>query len=132
LSYRGGKDFVVESWDNDFAYTLYQYGFIGLFVTLLLYSTIAWRLLAYARQLKGPDRNLFACLAMSALVLFFMMSNVMIFARQLYYLLWTAVAVGFAIRMSESANEATEKTAEMLPVDDLALAQMPRESQPRF
>jgi O-antigen ligase len=97
------KDHQIESWDNDFAYVLYQYGFLGLFATLALYAAIPWRLISRARLATGSERDLYVCLGASALVLFFMMTNVMIFARQLYYLLWIATAAGFVL-MAESTQ----------------------------
>lgn len=120
LSFRDGKDFVVESWDNDFAYILYQYGFIGLVATVALYATLAWRLLVQAKRRSGLDRDLFACLAMTALVLFFMMSNVMIFARQLYYLLWTITAVGFVAQAELAKREVVEREEETMPEGGVA------------
>jgi hypothetical protein len=104
LSYRD-RDHAIESWDNDFAYALYQYGFVGMFATLALYAAIPWRLLQHARKLSGADKDLFVCLGAVALVLIFMMTNVMIFARQLYYLLWTVTAAGF-VMMEERAKVA--------------------------
>ena len=119
LSYRD-KDFVVTSWDNDFAYALYQYGFLGFFATVALYGTISWRLLSYGRSPRGQDRDLFISLAACTLVLFFMMSNVMIFARQLYYLLWTVTAIGFTLKIAASSEpEAkTKVVSTSLPPSD--------------
>jgi O-antigen ligase len=125
LSYRD-RDHAIESWDNDFAYALFQYGFVGLFATLVLYAAIPWRLLLHARRLQGAERDLFVCLGATALALFFMMSNVMIFARQLYYLLWLVTAAGFVI-MSEPArstkrlaDSAAEPEPKAPPWPDLA------------
>jgi len=96
LSYRQ-KEYRIESWDNDLAYSLFQYGVPGVLATVLLYGGVVWYLLGLTRRSSGPQRDLFVCLCASTVVLFFMMSNVHIFARQLYYLFWTVAAVGFAL-----------------------------------
>ncbi len=116
LSYRG-RDYNIESWDNDLAYSLFQYGILGLIITLTLYGRIAWQLLATARASPGVQRDIYVCLCASAVVLLFMLSNVHIFARQLYYLFWALTAIGFALAhpatesdessgLSEASNEA--------------------------
>lgn len=117
LSYRG-KNYNIASWDNDFAYALFQYGFLGLAVTLALYGRVAGRLLVLARQSSGRQRDLFVCLCASALALFFMMSNVHIFARQLYYLFWTVAAVGFTIAEAATKPEARSFPRAEIPGED--------------
>ena len=107
LSYRD-REFAVTSWDNDFAYSLFQYGFLGLIATFVLYGTLAWRLLSHGRKLAGQERDFFVCLAACTLVLFFMMSNVMIFARQLYYLLWTVAALGYILKNCDTPKPVFE------------------------
>lgn len=94
LSYRG-KDHSIYSWDNDFAYSLYQYGFVGLTATLVVYGSVALRLFREARASSGIQRDFYACLSASTFAFFFMMSNVHIFARQIHYLFWALTAVGF-------------------------------------
>lgn len=124
LSYRG-KDYSIFSWDNDFAYALFQYGFLGLTATLIVYGSVAWKLLAAARRTSGIHRDLFVCLCASTLALFFMMSNVHIFARQLHYLFWTISAVGFvAIRAQATTESRIARQTfsdKMLPWDHLHL-----------
>lgn len=123
LSYRD-KEQEVWSWDNDLAYTLFQYGFLGLFATFALYAAIPLRLLARARQESGPERDFYVCLAASTLVLFFMMSNVMIFARQLYYLLWTFTAVGLVL-MESRLQSVPETTGDEMPEEPLSVRPQP-------
>lgn len=96
LSYRD-YDFAIQSWDNDFAYAMYQYGILGMVATLVIYASIPFRLLSQARLHNETDRDVLICLGAATIVLFFMMTNVMIFARQLYYLLWTITAIGFTL-----------------------------------
>jgi O-antigen ligase len=105
LSYRG-KTQKIESWDNHFAYTLFQSGFVGLAATLLLYFKAAISLFYGARQSWSANRPLLGCLFAAALVQIWMMTNVLIFAKQLDYLFWTLVACGFALaRQPEFASE---------------------------
>ncbi|MBX3744436.1 MAG: O-antigen ligase family protein [Verrucomicrobiae bacterium] len=118
LSYRD-TDYTIWSWDNDFAYALFQYGFLGLFVTLAVYGSVAWRLWRESRRTEGIQRDLFICLCASALVLFFMMSNVTVFARQLHYLFWTITAVAWATRSVPAALPTEETLADDTPRMDL-------------
>jgi O-antigen ligase len=105
LSYRD-RDTEIWSWDNTLAYALFQYGFVGLAMTLGLYGAIVCRLLALARSRSGQERDILLCLCASSLVLFFMMTNVLIFARQLYYLLWIVTAVGLIAIRQTTAKDA--------------------------
>lgn len=57
-------------------------------------------------SLSGRIRA-FICLCASTLALFFMMSNVLIFARQLYYLFWTLTALGM-VALNAPATGASE------------------------
>lgn len=126
LSYRG-KDYGIYSWDNDFAYALFQYGFLGLLATLVVYGSVAWRLLAAARRNSGIERGVYVCLSASALALFFMMSNVHIFARQLHYLFWTVTAVGFSLIAASVGNDrkGREKNQLSLASDDESAMDLP-------
>jgi O-antigen ligase len=110
LSYRD-RSYPITSWDNDLAYTLYQTGVTGLCATLALYLTVAGRVFGVARGASFPERDMLLCTTASVAVLLFMMTNVHIFARQLYYLLWTLAAGTFAV----GAPETTE--AEPTPPD---------------
>lgn len=108
LSYRG-SDFEVTSWDNDLAYSLYQYGYVGLLATLALYGIIPFSFLTSLRRFNDVHRDTLVCIGASTLALLFMMSNVMIFARQLHYLLWTTTAIGFTLLRSYSSGEPEEE-----------------------
>lgn len=112
LSYRD-TDFMISSWDNDFAYALFQYGVLGLLVTLVVYGSVAWRLWRESRHTDGIQRDLFICLCASAMVLFFMMSNVTIFARQLHYLFWTITAVAWATQSTTITHPFEETSSDL-------------------
>jgi O-antigen ligase len=96
ISYRG-KDQVIESWDNHFAYALFQSGMLGLVATLLLYLNAVRPVWMKWVQSIREARDISACLLAASSVQIFMMTNVLIFAKQLDYLFWTVVATGFVI-----------------------------------
>lgn len=90
------KQFTVQSWDNEWAYNLFQSGFIGLTASLLLYFTVLKRVFSGWRALP-PDREVLACLLATVVIPIWMMTNVLIFAKQLDYLFWTVVAASLTI-----------------------------------
>jgi O-antigen ligase len=96
LSYRG-KDTKIESWDNQFAYDLFRSGILGSAASILLFIGVWFRLLRLAREAGDADRPLLVCVLASASAMIFMMSNVLIFAKQLDYLFWAVVAAGFTL-----------------------------------
>jgi len=96
LSYRGRYQ-KIESWDNHFAYALFQSGYVGLLATLVLYLKALVPMLIAARNPGNPNRELQACLFAAAFVQVWMMTNVLVFAKQLDYLFWTLVASGFVL-----------------------------------
>jgi O-antigen ligase len=96
LSYRD-EQYVVDSWDNHFAYALFQFGFVGLAATLLLYFKGLVLFFKAWRRSWPPKRHVLSGLLATAAVLVFMMTNVLIFAKQLHYLFWTVIASGFVI-----------------------------------
>jgi Lipid A core - O-antigen ligase and related enzymes len=91
LSYRG-QEYGISSWDNQFAYDLFQSGFLGLIASLILYGSALLFLYRAWVTADPANRDLVLTLFASALALVFMMTNVLIFAKQLYYLFWTLVA----------------------------------------
>lgn len=113
LSYRG-KERLITSWDNDYAYSLYQLGIAGFCATLALYFTIGLRVYRASRRASGADREVLLCICASITALLFMMSNVLIFALQLYYLFWTltACASGLMTAESSSIEAAAEQVSE--------------------
>lgn len=102
LSYRG-NDMDIWSWDNHYAYDLYQSGVVGLAARLALYLGVAAVLFGIYRRVTHDEKDLLAALCASALVMVFMMSNVLIFSKQLNFLFWALVAVGFTFRLSAQA-----------------------------
>lgn len=97
VSSYSGKREVIDSWDNNFAYMLFQYGFVGLIAALLLYFKGLAMFYSAWRRSWPPWRDILACLLATAAVLVWMMTNVLIFAKQLHYLFWTLIAAGFVI-----------------------------------
>lgn len=95
LSYRD-RDYAIESWDNHFAYTLYQGGFLGLAASLFLLTGVLTCLIQAWRSAEGADRDTYACVLASAFVMLFMMTNVLIFAKQLNFAFWSIFLAGVA------------------------------------
>lgn len=117
LSYRGTRD-EISSWDNQWAYDLFQSGCIGFAVTLALYWALirarfrSWR---FGEPL-GRDRHV--CILASECAMIFMMTNVLIFSKQLDYMFWSLVASGYVLS-TRSVEEPCEQTVEMSsPADD--------------
>ena len=116
LSYRNTL-YVIDSWDNQFAYTLFQFGFVGLAATLLLYLKGIAIFFRTWRESWYPDRNVLGCLLATAVVLIWMMTNVLIFAKQIDYLFWTVIATGLVIARnvpSLKQESASEEVAEAI------------------
>lgn len=115
LSYNG-KSFVITSWDNEFAYSLFQFGFVGFAAILLLYFKGLVLFFKTWRRSLPPKRHVLCGLLATASVLTFMMTNVLIFAMQLHYLFWTVMASGFVIRQAhdsltpENCSEQVDKS----------------------
>jgi hypothetical protein len=91
LSYRD-RDQRIESWDNHYAYDLFQSGILGFLAALWLYGSAALALFRFQRGMTGADRDLMVCLLASVMILLFMRTNVLIFAKQLDYLFWGLIA----------------------------------------
>jgi len=120
LSYRDSRhrNRRIESWDNHFAYTLFQSGMVGFAATFALFFRGIYSIYKTWRNVSLDAKDAVLCLLASALVYFFMMSNVLIFAKQLDYLFWSIVAAGGAL--SRQYTPATElKLQETEPYDGL-------------
>ena len=106
LSYRG-QQYEISSWDNQFAYDLYQCGFFGLAASLTLYGSVLLFLYRSWRLAEPAHGDLILCSFASALAMVFMMTNVLIFAKPLHYLFWTIVATA-PVLASTTVQEAEE------------------------
>jgi hypothetical protein len=96
LSYRG-QEYEISSWDNEFAYDLYQGGVFGLAASVALYGSALLFMYRCWRKSEPPNKDLVLCLFASAVAMVFMRTNVLIFAKQLSYLFWTVVAAAPAL-----------------------------------
>ncbi len=108
LSYRGGKEWEVWSWDNHLAYDLYQSGLVGLAASLTLYGAVllgAWR---FWRRAGPYEKEIMACLLASVAAYAFMLTNVLMFTKPVNFLFWSLAAVTFAIGRNPEAQEAEE------------------------
>jgi O-antigen ligase len=86
-----GRDMQVWSWDNHYANYLVTTGFVGLAAVACLHIAIVSGIGKAWLRMRGPPRDVIAGMAASLGVLFFMMTNVLIFAQQLNYLFWILV-----------------------------------------
>lgn len=96
LSYRGTER-KIESWDNNFAYDLLQTGVLGFLATLVLFIKPILVLTRYQRSAEGWRKDCLAGVVCCVLAMVFMMTNVLIFAKQLHFLFWTAAVAGMKI-----------------------------------
>lgn len=96
ISWRGTER-NIESWDNHYAYDLYQSGILGFASTLALYAASFWGLFRLWRSAESQAKDAMAGLLASVLILLFMMTNVLIYAKQLNFLFWVLVAAGGVI-----------------------------------
>ncbi len=104
VSYRE-QTLDIWSWDNHFAYDLFQSGCLGFFATVALYAAILKALYSFWKQGTGGWQNCLAGVLASATALVFMMTNVLIFSKQLDYLFWTLVAGGYCLGRHCTAQE---------------------------
>ncbi|GAX61230.1 hypothetical protein SCALIN_C20_0007 [Candidatus Scalindua japonica] len=96
LSYSDEK-YVVWSWDNHYAANLFETGFIGFGLTILLYITVLKRLFFIWARIDRANVDIVAGVLTSITVLLFMMTNVKIFAPQLNYLFWSLISIGILL-----------------------------------
>jgi O-antigen ligase len=111
LSYRG-KSYVIDSWDNHFAYALYQSGLLGLAAVMSLHCGAGLVLLKMWRRTTDPERTILACCMGSVVAMVFMMTNVLIFAKQLNFAFWSVFAAGVAIAGYYGPNRLHEEEVE--------------------
>jgi hypothetical protein len=113
LSYRSRTQ-KIESWDNHYAYDLFQSGVLGFAASLCV--SVAAGLLVFRnyRFCFEPGRDLLVGLAISVLILLFMKSNVLIFAKQLDYLFWALLAASSVISQRCSEENSMCQTEQAL------------------
>jgi O-antigen ligase len=126
LSYRGTRD-EISSWDNQWAYDLFQSGCIGFAVTLALYWALIKARFHSWRFGEPLERDRHVCILASECAMVFMMTNVLIFSKQLDYMFWSLVASGYVLA-TRSVEEPCEQTAEAVKFagnSDSALSELP-------
>ena len=112
LSYRGGQEMQISSWDNQLAYDLYQSGMVGFGSSLALYGAVL--LMGYRSWREaGPDeRGVRACLLAGLVAYVFMLSNVLMFTKPVNFLFWSVAATAYAFGLNPPEREAGEEEAE--------------------
>jgi len=108
LSFRD-KTTQIWSWDNHYAYDLYQTGILGFGVKVALYIAIVHTVYRSLCRASASHRDLLAGAFASMLVFLFMMSNVLIFVKQLNFLFAAVAASAFAFRMTEQQRVLAEE-----------------------
>jgi len=89
---------TVESWDNHYASTLVDSGFIGLGVFMLLNLLVVKLLVSCLWNCNEDYRNIVAIPISWSAVVVFMMTNVYIFVPQVKFLFWLGASIGVYFR----------------------------------
>jgi O-antigen ligase len=111
LSYRGGREEQIWSWDNQLAYDLYQSGVVGLAASLALYGTVLLMAYRFWREAGPDERGARACLLAGLVAYVFMLSNVLMFTKPVNFLFWSVAAVAYALGLNPQEQEAEEVVA---------------------
>ena len=86
-----GHTLRFDSWDSEFAVLLLETGFIGFSLNILLSLTV---LLSLLKQIMKKNRSYLIILAfIVVLIINFMMTNVKIFAVQIWFVYWGVLAM---------------------------------------
>jgi O-antigen ligase len=105
LSYRGGMEWEIWSWDNQLAYDLYQSGLLGLAASLVLYGGLLSSVYRFWKRSEPAEKPLMACFLASLLAYSFMLTNVLMFAKPANFLFWTIAAAAFVIGVNPQPQE---------------------------
>jgi O-antigen ligase len=111
LSYRGGREEQIWSWDNQLAYDLYQSGVVGLAASLALYGGLLLAAYRFWREAGPNERGVRACLLAGLLAYTFMLTNVLMFTKPVNFLFWSIAAVAYALGLNPQEQEAEEEAA---------------------
>src|ERR1039458_10209949 len=111
LSYRGGREEQIWSWDNQLAYDLYQSGVVGLAASLALYGTVLLMAYRFWREAGPDERGARACLLAGLIAYVFMLSNVLMFTKPVNFLFWSVAAVAYALGLNPQEQETEEVVA---------------------
>lgn len=104
LSYTG-ETTKLWSWDNHYAAMLMESGLVGLVAFAGLYCFFVWKIFRLRGALAEEDKAIHASILAAITVMLFMMTNVAMFAPQLYYLLWSLIAAGLRIGAKDLQEE---------------------------
>jgi hypothetical protein len=105
-----GETSVLWSWDNHYAATMLETGIIGLGIMIGMYGFLVLGLLRIRTAINDEDRTIHAAIITAMIAMFFMMSNVAMFAPQLNYLLWTLIASAQFLQLKQSEDPLYENT----------------------
>jgi hypothetical protein len=114
LSYRGGQEWQIWSWDNHLAYDLYQSGVMGLAASLGLYGSVLLAACRLWKSSRAGDRNIFCCLLASLIAYTFMLTNILMFTKPVNFLFWTVAAAscGLGLSFREEHEAALDQDAQ--------------------
>ncbi|MFQ5788620.1 MAG: hypothetical protein ACE5H1_11650, partial [Thermodesulfobacteriota bacterium] len=99
------------SWDNEYAATLLDRGFIGLILFSFLFLSIVFKSYRKFRSTSVANKDLMAALFSAIIVFVFMMTNVMVFSPQLHFLFWLVVSL--ALTLGQESNYGVQKTGRL-------------------
>ena len=91
----------------------------GLLARLALYLAVARGIFRLYKQSEGEEKEILAALFASAAVLIFMMSNVLIYSKQLNFLFGAIAALSFALSPSKAATTPSAGPPELNISEDL-------------
>jgi O-antigen ligase len=101
------------SWDNNYACDLIELGVIGFLLKVILFLSVVKTLIDNWCESDNDYRILEGGIVVACLVFMYSMSNVYIFAPQLYYMFWTLVAAGSNFSRVLARQEAKEAALEL-------------------
>ena len=119
LNWEGEVSFLnyqdsFSSWDNNWAAYLLECGLLGFAVLLCFYVAVGLRLWNIWRHVRGRDKEFAAFIAAAVVVYTFMQTNVKIFAPQVNYIFWIALAVGIGLERQPHTDELMESVEQPL------------------
>lgn len=91
-----------QSWDMEYAIIIFQNGFIGLFLFLLLISYNCKEIFLKLRI--SEEKNLLILLLQIILIMAFMMTNVSIFSQQLWFIFFATIAMIEKLKLEDKEN----------------------------
>jgi hypothetical protein len=97
ITIASGESLPLESWDCEAAVLLYERGFVGLLLSVILFFGMLISAFFYLRRGNRETQHTMAFVCVTMSVICFMLSNVAIYTVQLIYI--EAIALGIGSRL---------------------------------